>query len=306
MNRARILLEDAVKADRTAEEPALALAALEIRANRPAESSHALDQFIAAVPDGSAARAAGLLLADEGRFEEARTRFRQAVDREPEDARHWFNLGQAQLALVDNEAAAGSFVKAAELEPSSVVYAAAAVQLTLEAKNFSAARRTADAAAAALPDNAVAALLQGDVARAEGRYAVAEAAFARSYAINPSAQAALGEFDARRHVKAARPDEPLKSWLAREPDDLEARRALSDFYLAEGMDEAAQEQLESMLKKVPNDLVALNNLAWLLRHTDRLRAEQLAVQASAIAPDNPDVADTLQTIRKNNGNEENR
>jgi predicted Zn-dependent protease len=301
-NRARTLLEAAVLADKTAEEPALALASMELRLNRPAESSRVLDGFVAAVPDGSAARAAGLLLAEEGHFEEARTRFRQAVDREPDDALHWFNLGQSQLALVDNNAAAGSFVRAAELEPSSVAYAAAAVQLTLEAKNFAAARRTADAVAAALPGNAVAALLQGEVAQAEGRHAAAEVAFARSYSISPSAQAALGEFNARRQEKAARPDEPLKGWLAREPDDLDVRRTLSDFYLNEGMSEEAQEQLESTLKDVPNDFVALNNLAWLLRNTDRVRAEQLAGQASAIAPDNPDVADTLQTIRKINGN----
>lgn len=300
VDKARALLEAAARSDPAEEEPALALAGLELRANRPTAAGRALDRFVAAAPDGSAASLAGLLLADEGRFEEARMRFRQAVDSDPENAQYWFNLGQSHITLADHAAAADSFSRAAQLEPSSVLFAVAAVQLGLEQNDMKAARRAADAAVAVLPGNATAALLQGEVAFREGRDADAAGAYARSYSINPAFEAAVGEFRARQRLRAARPDEPLKRWIAREPDDMHARRVLSDHYIVEGLDREAQEQLEQMLKRMPNDFIALNNLAWLLRNTDGARAEQLAVQASAIAPDNPDVTDTLETIRKAN------
>ena len=83
------------------------------------------------------------------------------------------------------------------------------------------------------------------------------------------------------------------NWLAREPRDIAARRSLSDFYLRTGADRDAAAQLERLIVEVPNDVVALNNLAWLLEDRDRPRAETLARRAYAIAPMNPAIADTL-------------
>ncbi len=59
--------------------------------------------------------------------------------------------------------------------------------------------------------------------------------------------------------------EPLQRWLSREPEDAEARHLLADYYLGRGQDAEAREQLEILIRQTPNDVVALNNLAWLLR-----------------------------------------
>jgi Tfp pilus assembly protein PilF len=91
----------------------------------------------------------------------------------------------------------------------------------------------------------------------------------------------------------SRPEQPLQAWLAREPRDLAARRALADYLLRNGRDAEARRQFEALLEQAPNDLVALNNLAWLFSSNNIAMAESMARRAYAIAPDNAAVADTL-------------
>jgi putative PEP-CTERM system TPR-repeat lipoprotein len=292
----RAALEAAVQAQPSAIEPALMLAGLELRAGKGKVASDVLDGLVAANPQAAAPNAAGVLLARIGRYEEARTRFRQAADREPGNAEYWYNLGEAQLGLKDNAAAKESFLRSAELQPDSLRSGFAAVRLSLEQKDVAAARKTAETLTRQLPNSPAAWLLLGDAQAAGNDLAAAGSSFARSYGLRPSALAAMREFSMRVSSAAQRPEEPLLKWLARKPDDLSVRRLLADFHLQRGDDAAAREQLEIMVKLAPNDVSSVNNLAWVLRTSAPQRAEALARQAATIAPDNAAVADTLGVI----------
>lgn len=298
---ARATLRDTIAANPSGIEPSLMLASLELRADRPAQASAAIEALLQANSEAEAAYSAGLLYAQSRQFEQARTRFRQAVDRAPGNAGYWFNLGQSQLALADRAAARESFVRAASLQPGSVRAAAAAVRLSVEQQDAPTARRIADATVRAVPANAAAWLLQGEAAWAAGDADGARQSFARSTTLQPTAAAALGEFRSRAVQAQARADAPLLGWLSREPQDQAVRRVLADFYMTTGNTRGATAQLELLLKQAPNDIVTLNNLAWQLREADRQRAQRLALQANAIAPDNPAVADTLGAILIANG-----
>jgi predicted Zn-dependent protease len=277
------------------------LAALELRAGKGSVASGVLDTLVAANKDASASNAAGVLLARTSRYAEARTRFRQAADREPGNAEYWYNLGEAQLGLKDNAAAKESFLRSAELQPDSLRSGFAAVRLCLDQKDVAAARKTAEALTRQLPNSPAGWLLLGDAQAAAGEAAAAGSSFARSYGLRPSALAATREFNMRVLSAAQRPEEPLLKWLARKPDDVGVRRLLSDFHLLRGNDAAAREQLEIMVKLAPNDVTSINNLAWVLRTSAPQRAEALARQAATIAPDNAAIADTLGVILLGNG-----
>lgn len=298
---AREALREAMALDPAALAPPLMLAALELRADHVAEANKVLDALIKAQSDGKAANAAGLLLANARHTEEARTRFRQAVDQDAGNAAYWLNLGRAQLALADRNAARESFVKSAQLQPDFLPAVAGAVRLSLEVRDVAGARKLSVALARALPDSAQAQLLDGETAMVAGEAEAASRAFARSATLKPSAAAAIGEFHARVGTRAPRADGPLLNWLAREPGDLTVRRLLAGHYLATGDKRAAREQLEAVIRRAPNDVASLNNLAWLLGEADAKRAEQLALQAWQIAPDNASVADTLGMIYLANG-----
>ena len=299
---ARKALQEAVKAMPAALEPSLMLAGLELRADQHEAAARVLDQLISSAPkDGVAANAGGMLLLGARRLDEARTRFRLAVDQNGSEARYAFNLGRTQVALDDRAAAQQSFLASVASRPDWLDANVAAVRVSLANGDRAAARRVSDALAAKLPESPVAWLLVGEVAGTERRFADASRAFAQSYAKQPTSAAALGDHRARALGGLGRPDLPLMNWLAREPRDIAARRSLSDFYLRNSADRDSAAQLEQLIVEVPNDVVALNNLAWLLADRDRPRAETLARRAHAIAPANPAIADTLGWVLIQNG-----
>ena len=293
---ARKALNDVARSSPEALEPRLALGGLELRANRLDAANKAFDAVVVMRKDGSAANAAGMALASANHFDDARTRFRQAIDQAPRNELYWFNLARAQLALGDRDAARESFVKSAELQPAALQPAEAAIQLSMEKKEYATARRVAQAYVGAQPANARAWLLKGGVEMEAGDAAAARTAFAKSYQLQPSPGAALSEFQAAFRLKAPRPEGLLLQWLAREPSDIASRRTLGLYYMQIGDEQSARTQLETLLARSPNDVIALNNLAWLLRTSDPARAEQLAKAAYAIAPQNAGVTDTLGMV----------
>lgn len=291
---ARSALQAAFKAAPADLNGGLALAGLELRQGRYAEANAVLDKMIAASPkDGVAANAAGLLLIKAGRFDEGRTRFRDAIEQNPRQASYWANLGRAQLAARDPSAARESFTNAVRLQPEWLDANIAAIRLSLQMGDRASARQLTDALSKRVADHPIVALLEGEVALAEGRAENAASAFGRSYALRPSALAATREHQARVASRSVRAEQPLLNWLAHRPSDTAVRRQLADYYLTRGNEKEATEQFELLLKHNSNDVVSLNNLAWLLATKDVARAELLARRAHAIAPDDPALADTL-------------
>lgn len=291
---ARSTLTTAIRKDPAALEPALMLAALEMRNDRGEAARGVIDALLAAAPrDGRAARAAGTLLFNARRYEESRTRFRTAVEQNRNGAEDWFNLGRAQAALEDYSAAGESWQQAARLQPDAVPAHVGAVRVALRQGDTGAAARLAQSLATRLPENPVAWVLVGESAAARAEHAEASRAFARSFVLRPSGLAAVGDHRARVEGNLARPEQPLENWLAREPGDHAARRLLAEHFIRVDRPQAAVAQLAQLLERQPNDVVALNNIAWLLADRDTAAAEKYARRAYSIAPQSAAVGDTL-------------
>ena len=301
LDGARKQLQSAMAKSPDSVETAMSLVALEFRAKRPDEANAALEKFLSRKPGGASANAAGNLLFSIGRMEEARSRYRQAVDAEPRNAGYWNSLAQSQLALADREAARESFLKSLELQPDSLEVAGAVVRLSLDKKDVPTAMRVAIAATKSLPGESSSWLLRGVSELSGNRPAEAEQSFARAWALQPSVGAAIGQFRARVQGRVPRAEAPLLKWLEREPADAETRRTLAEYYMAAGQTVAAEKQLETLVKASPNDVVNLNNLAWLLTPRQPERAERYATQAAAIAPGNAAVMDTLGMVQSRLG-----
>ncbi len=77
----------------------------------------------------------------------------------------------------------------------------------------------------------------------------------------------------------------LSARVKERPDDLVLRRGLADVYLLDKKYDAAASKETFILSERPNDLVALNNLAWLNQQRGDLgKARELAEKAVAVAP----------------------
>ncbi|MDE2165170.1 MAG: PEP-CTERM system TPR-repeat protein PrsT [Alphaproteobacteria bacterium] len=96
--------------------------------------------------------------------------------------------------------------------------------------------------------------------------------------------------------------ELLRTWIGRHPSDLGAMHALADVYMAMTNYPAAQTVLEHIVARSPDDVVVLNNLAWIYAHRGDPRARQTAARAYALSPLSPAVADTYGWILLSEGN----
>jgi putative PEP-CTERM system TPR-repeat lipoprotein len=255
-----------------------------------------IDEAVAAAPkQANVANAAGQVLLEGGRYEEALRRFREAIDLSPDSPQLWFNAARAQLALTQRQAARESLGKALSLRPDWLPAAVLMAQIDSREGRTEAALATASKLKRSA-EPAVGWMLEGEIRMAMKDYPGAEKAFAESFKLKPSAPGALARYNARRSGKMPQPEQVLVDWLADHPDDARVRFALAEARQAQGDYKAAIREYELMLAKSPNSAIVLNNLAWLYSETGNTRAEDLAARAYKAAPDSWAIADTYGWI----------
>jgi putative PEP-CTERM system TPR-repeat lipoprotein len=96
----------------------------------------------------------------------------------------------------------------------------------------------------------------------------------------------------------------LQQWIKGHPNDVATRLALAgDLELGANLP-GAQAQYLAVLELEPDNIKALNNMAWYLRLEKPAKALEYARRASHIAPDMPAVLDTLAVVEHINGDNE--
>ena len=88
----------------------------------------------------------------------------------------------------------------------------------------------------------------------------------------------------------------LEEWLQRYPEDPGARHLLGSTLVELGEEESAISTYRVLLARHEDDVIALNNLAWLLRERDNEQALDHARRARDLAPDHSVVLDTLGVV----------
>jgi putative PEP-CTERM system TPR-repeat lipoprotein len=306
----------------------LGLAALEESRGNFEAMEEALKRAVQAYPEELAPR---LLLArralrDE-RPGEAVDLLTTVRDRYADDARLQQLLVGAFLALDQPGAAANAARRLAQLAPDNPVTLRLAARAELANNDFPAAEELLRDAVRLAPENMEtrellieALYLQGDVDGASeaiaqlpeafrdtelvdyarGRIALrlddpekAERLLRRAHQRNPNSASLL--FLSTALLKNGRTDEAvrlLEQWVEDNPEEGVILNQLGSLLAVRGEDVAAAAAYEKLLALYPEDLIAMNNLAWSLRESDPERALELADSALRKAPGNPAVLDT--------------
>jgi Flp pilus assembly protein TadD len=89
----------------------------------------------------------------------------------------------------------------------------------------------------------------------------------------------------------------MSTWLASHPEDDLVRLEYATVSMQREDTAQAIAQYQLILKKTPNNIVALNNLGWLLQERDPKRALSLLTLAQKLSPTSSDVADTLGWLK---------
>jgi len=147
------------------------------------------------------------------------------------------------------------------------------------------------------PDNTDVLFLRAVSARSKGDGRAAVEFAERAYTNAPSSATVLtlGSYmNAEHNVDAVY--QLYNNWLEEHPDDVGVRLALANgLQLAQKHDEAKLQYVQ-IVELDPDNIVALNNLAWQLRKENPEKALEYARRASETAPDSPEVLDTLAVV----------
>jgi|GEM_PF-1212621 len=137
------------------------------------------------------------------------------------------------------------------------------------------------------PDNLFLTRVRGEFALGQGQFREAIAIFKEARDRFPE-QWEWSERLAYAHARGNEADKALviiDDWLAAHPDEAAAWLLQGKVQLAAGDAAKAQQSFEWVLKFDPDNLQALNNLAWLLREQDTGQARKYAERAVELAPD---------------------
>jgi len=135
--------------------------------------------------------------------------------------------------------------------------------------------------------------LAGDAWIQMNGYAEAGAAYAQARDRKPSAELVikLSEAASRmgQHEEAV---SILRAWLTEHPEDARVQHFLGATYLSMEQNDEAIRQYEKVLETEPDNVVVLNNLAWLYSLNGDPRALVLAERAYHAIPDDVGIQDT--------------
>jgi putative PEP-CTERM system TPR-repeat lipoprotein len=294
-------LEEWRKRDPHSADARLLLARQALRDKDTKRGDALIDEALAAAPkQAEVANAAGELLLESGRFDEALRRFREAIEISPQTPKYHYNAARAQLVMSQREAARESLNKALALQPDAVPALSLLAQIDIKAGRQDAALAAAEKIKkSAQPVRGY--VLESELRMVMRDFAGADRALTEAQRLEPSASAAIAQHRARREGRLPKPEQPLLDWLANHPDESRVRLTLAEWRQLQGDRKGAIREYETLQKQLPDTPLIENNLAWLYLETGDARAEALAAKAYQAKPTDWAIADTYGWVLTRNG-----
>ncbi|HEY8876450.1 MAG TPA: XrtA/PEP-CTERM system TPR-repeat protein PrsT [Roseateles sp.] len=218
----------------------------------------------------------------------------------PARAQGWLGLAQLRFMEQDLAGAEREVKRALQAEPNSMAAQRLLIQLA-------ARQGRTDEALAALrerqkkyPQEAYALIAESDIELGRQHPDAAIAALRKATTLRDPADAPARLFAAL--MVAKKRDEALAfetQWQAAHPQDKAFTTTAADVLLARGELEAALTRYEALLKRNPDLLPVINNVAWLRSKTGKPEARVLAERGLKLNPDYAPLRDTYATVLAN-------
>ena len=273
----------------------LALVDLQLAGDRPRAALDAAQVAIARWPDQpTLLTRLGLAQLRTGDARQAATTFRRVVSLQPRAAPGHLGLAEALMAQKDFGGAERSLQQLLAIDPKHLGAQQMQANLALLQRQSTQALAVARRLQAQQPTLAMGWLIEGEAHAAQQQWPEAVAALRQAISRAEPKQAPV-----RLHAALLRAGLPAEAaalaadWPKRHPQDLMFRHYLGDLALARRDFAAAEAQYRAMLAIHPQQALARNNLAWVLMEQGKPGALAEAEQAVQLAPDQPQLRDTL-------------
>ncbi|RZL40634.1 MAG: tetratricopeptide repeat protein, partial [Rubrivivax sp.] len=215
----------------------------------------------------------------------------------PARAHGW--LGQAQLRFMDKDYAGAEreVKRALEAEPGSAIAQRLLLQLVLRQGRVDEALAGVRERQKKHPQEAFAFVLEADIEISRQRPDAAIALLRKATTLAEPGDSAA-RLLALLLATGKRPEALAfeSQWQAAHPQDAGFATVAADLLLARGDLEGALARYEALLKRAPDALPLINNVAWLRSKTGKAGARALAERGLELKPDYAPLRDTYATV----------
>ncbi|MBV8036295.1 XrtA/PEP-CTERM system TPR-repeat protein PrsT [Roseateles sp.] len=218
----------------------------------------------------------------------------------PARAQGWLGLAQLRFMEQDFAGAEREVKRALEADPGSVAAQRLLIQLALRQGRTDEGLAALRERQKKFPQEAFALIAEADVEINRQHPDAAIAALRKATALRDPGEAAPRLFAVLLATKGR--DEALafeKQWQTAHPQDLIFAGAVADVLLARGDADSALVRYEALLKRNPDALPIINNVAWLRSKAGKPDARELAEHGLRLNPDYAALRDTYATVLAN-------
>ena len=288
------LIQKAVAANPADVEARLALIAV-WRGKDAKKQVTAAQEALAAFPDRlEILDAAGQAYRVAGDSNQALNTYNKMIQLRPDSPLPLMRIAELQIAAKDNAAALENLRKALALKPDLLEAQRAIIALDVTGGRINEALKAARDVQKARPTESVGYILEGNVYASNKAWS--EAATAYRTGLNRVGTSDLANYlhsALNAGGKRAEADSFAASWLRDHPKDRGFRHYLAQIAIAKKDYASAAGQYNALLENNQDDVLALNNLAWVAGQLKDPNALQYAERADKLAPNSPAILDTF-------------
>ncbi|MBL8467578.1 XrtA/PEP-CTERM system TPR-repeat protein PrsT [Methyloversatilis discipulorum] len=292
------LLRQAIDANPKEVNPRLALIELHQLAGDRGKALAAANEALNEMPDDPRVLdALALAQARAGEMEASVATRTKLVERDPSSVRAQLNLAATQVAAKRDAEAIQTLRKVLALQPETVEAQNMLITIHRSRNAIDEALRVARDVQRQRPKAALGYVMEGELMMASSKADQAIKAYREALSRERTAtnvtrlHAAL-----ERDDKAADARALVDGWLKDNPKDVEVLLYLGDVALVRKAPDEARTRYEAALARSANNVIALNNLAWIAAQQKDPKARSYAEKAHSLAPRNPAVLDTYGGI----------
>jgi putative PEP-CTERM system TPR-repeat lipoprotein len=239
-----------------------------------------------------------------GETNQALETFNRMAASEPQSVVPLTRLASVYVSRKEPEKVVETLLRAQKLAPADVAIGRDLVLAYLMTGKVDEALKQAKALQAAAPKSAIGHMLEGDIYATTKQWPQAERAYREGLKNDASSDALAIKLHGVLVVagKKAEADAVARRWMADHPADVAFRSYIAEQALRDRDFKTAITQYQAVIAQQPDNVAALNNLAWALGQQGDPKALGYAERALALAPDSPLVLDTIGVLLVSTGN----
>jgi putative PEP-CTERM system TPR-repeat lipoprotein len=291
-------LQKANSAAPTALRPRIVLAEYYLRENKLDKAEELVNESsVISANDPRVLFIKGKMLMYQKQYNKAVSPLTELVTRAPESLLARTLLGETYLNLQQTDDARRQLELALEKKPYYVPALLVLARVELVSKQYSRGLEHVEKVIKVQPDQYLAYSLGGDIAMSTESYKAAEGYYQKSMSLKPESATAIKL--SQVFIQLSENQQAIKvleQWLNENPGDVRARQFLGNTYLTNDNNEEAIQAFEAVYIEQPENIVALNNLAWLYSLVNDKRAIEFAEKAYNLKPEDAGIQDTYGWI----------